>query len=321
MTRIPQGRSLPRARRNLFVLPVVLACLAGAATAEETKAPGKAPEAALVEQRGEIAIHRDIEYAQVGGHSLKLDLYLPTSAKEKPPLVLFFHGGSWKAGSKKSCQVTWLAEHGYAVASVDYRLTKTAKFPALIHDCKGAIRFLRAHADHYGYAAERVAVAGSSAGGHLAALVATSGGVEELEGNVGGNLDQSSRVQAGLVMYGPTDLYYNATVEQERCDQPQCPLYQLLGGKPSELLEAAKLASATTHVSKDDPPIILLYGSADKSLVKPLHGQRLKDCYNELGLDATYQLIEGAGHGGPQYRDETRTRMILDLLGSQLRGE
>jgi pimeloyl-ACP methyl ester carboxylesterase len=145
--------------------------------------------------------------------------------------------------------------------------------------------------------------------------------VKELEGDVGGNLDQSSRVQAALAMFCPTDLYYNATVEKERCDQPNCPLYQLLGGKPSEHLDLAKRASATTHVSKDDPPIILLYGSEDKSLVKPLHGQRLKDRYEKAGLTATYQLIEGAGHGGPQYRDKEHAQLILDMLARRLRGK
>ena len=264
---------------------------------------------------------RDIEYAKVGDISLKLDLIMPVKSDRKPHLVLFFHGGIWRSGSKKTNHVAWLARHGYAVASVDFRLTGTAKFPALVHDCKGAVRFLRANANKYGYESNNMAVAGASAGGLLSTLLATSGGVKELEGNVGGNLDQSCRVQAGIGMFCPTDLYYNATVEKERCDQPNCPLYQLLGGKPSERLDMAKLASATTHVSKDDPPVIRLYGSKDKSLVKPLHGQRLKARYDEAGLQATYQLIEGAGHGGPQYRDKDRSKLILDLLARQLRGE
>lgn len=289
-------------------------------TSEQAK-PKAAPKAAKIEKRKGVTIHHDIEYAKVGDHSLKLDLYMPTNVKQKPHLVVFFHGGSWRTGSKKTCHVTWLTRHGYAVASVDYRLTKVARFPALVHDCKGSIRFLRAHADHFGYESKRMGVSGASAGGLLAALIATSGDIKELEGNVGGNLDQSSRVQAALAMFCPTDLYYNATVEKERCDQPNCPLYQLLGGKPSQRLDQAKLASATTHVTKDDPPIILLYGSEDKSLVKPLHGQRLKDRYDKVGVKAIYQLIEGAGHGGPQYRDEIRSKMILEMLARQLRGE
>ncbi len=262
----------------------------------------------------------DLEYAKVDGISLKLDLLMPAKKTDKKPeLVVFFHGGSWRSGSKKTCHVGWLNHHGYAVASVDYRLSGQAKFPALVHDCKGAIRWLRANADKYGINAERICATGASAGGLLSTLVATSGGIKALEGKVGGNLDQSSRVQSALGMFCPTDLYYNATVEKERCDQPNCPLYQLLGGKPSERLEMAKLASATAHVTKDDPPVIVLYGTEDKSLVKPLHGERLKARYYEAGLDATYQLIEGAGHGGPQYRDKERSKLILDMLAKTLR--
>jgi len=262
----------------------------------------------------------DLEYAKVDGISLKLDLLMPSKKTDrKPELVVFFHGGSWRSGSKKTCHVGWLTHHGYAVASVDYRLSGQAKFPALVHDCKGAIRWLRANADKYGISAERICATGASAGGLLSTLVGTSGGIKALEGKVGGNLDQSSRVQSALGMFCPTDLYYNATAEKERCDQPNCPLYQLLGGKPSERLDMAKLASATAHVTKDDPPVIVLYGTADKSLVKPLHGERLKARYDEAGLDATYQLIEGAGHGGPQYRDKERSKLILDMLAKTLR--
>jgi acetyl esterase/lipase len=271
-------------------------------------------------QKKNINLLFNLEYAKVDGISLKLDLLMPAKKTDvKPALVVFFHGGSWRGGSKKTCHVGWLTHHGYAVASVDYRLSGQAKFPALVHDCKGAIRWLRANADKYGINAERICAAGASAGGLLSTLVATSGGIKALEGTVGGNLDQSSRVQSALGMFCPTDLYYNATAEKERCDQSNCPLYQLLGGKPSERLGMAKLASATAHVTKDDPPVILLYGTADKSLVKPLHGERLKARYDKAGLDATYQLIEGAGHGGPQYRDKERSKLILDLLKKTLR--
>jgi acetyl esterase/lipase len=271
-------------------------------------------------QKKNLNLLFNLEYAKVDGISLKLDLLMPAKKTDvKPALVVFFHGGSWRGGSKKTCHVGWLTHHGYAVASVDYRLSGQAKFPALVHDSKGAIRWLRANADKYGINAERICAAGASAGGLLSTLVATSGGIKALEGTVGGNLDQSSRVQSALGMFCPTDLYYNATAEKERCDQSNCPLYQLLGGKPSERLDMAKLASATAHVTKDDPPVILLYGTADKSLVKPLHGERLKARYDKEGLDATYQLIEGAGHGGPQYRDKERSKLILDMLKKTLR--
>ena len=108
----------------------------------------------------------DIEFAQPDGVSLLLDLYLP-KVEKSPPLILFIHGGGWKNGDRTRCRLAWVAKHGYAIASIEYRLSQEARFPAQIHDCKGALRWLRAHSDEYGYNAERVVVAGTSAGGHL----------------------------------------------------------------------------------------------------------------------------------------------------------
>ena len=118
----------------------------------------------------------DVEYAMVDGHSLKLDLHLPES--KQAPLVVWVHGGAWRAGSKADMPLGGLVNQGYAIASVDYRLSVLAPFPAMIHDIKAAIRFLRAHSADLGYDASRIAVAGSSAGGHLAALVGVTNGVK-----------------------------------------------------------------------------------------------------------------------------------------------
>ncbi len=257
----------------------------------------------------------DIEYARIGDTPLKLDLYLPPKSDKKPALVVWFHGGAWRAGSKDRMNISWLTGHNYAIASIQYRLTGVAKFPAQIHDGKAAVRWLRAHADEYGFRADSIGVAGSSAGGHLAALMATSNGVKELEGTVGKHLDESSDVQAGIDMYGMTDLYYNATVEGERCDKPDCPLYQLLGGKPSEHLDAAKLASPVFHVTADDPPIVILHGAQDTSLVRPFQGRFLHDLYQQHGLTSYLQIIPGNGHGGPGFQDAKRRETILNVLG------
>ena len=120
---------------------------------------------------------KDIEFAVVQGQSLKLDLYLPEAPKGSG-LVVWIHGGGWRKGNKGKCFITWLPEHGYTVASISYRFSGVAKFPAQLHDCKGAVRWLRAHAVKYGYNPKRVFVAGASAGGHLAALMATTSGHE-----------------------------------------------------------------------------------------------------------------------------------------------
>src|SRR5262245_50507483 len=116
----------------------------------------------------ESKVIRDLEYARVGDTSLKLDLYVPSAAKS-PPVVVWVHGGAWRSGSKANPSVLPLTERGYAVASVDYRLSPVAPFPAQVHDIKAAIRFLRANAKEYGIGAEKIAISGGSAGGHLAA--------------------------------------------------------------------------------------------------------------------------------------------------------
>lgn len=257
---------------------------------------------------------RDVTYATIGDRELKLDLYLPPDDQPSAGLAVWIHGGGWRGGSKKGCPIQWLTAHRHAVASVEFRLSGEARFPAMIHDCKGAIRWLRAHAAEYGYDATNVAVLGGSSGGHMAALVGVTADVSSLEGNVGGNLDQPSRVQAIVDMYGMTDLVYNATVEQARCDLPDCPLFQLVGGKPSEHLEQVALASPVRHVTADDPPILILHGTEDRSLVRPFQGRLLYDAYVRESLNAEFQLIAGAGHGGPEYSDAERRQMILELL-------
>ena len=275
------------------------------------------PMGSSVERTRNEVIYRDLIFAEVEDLPLKLDLYLPLKAIGKPRLVVFFHGGSWRSGSKESCQVRWLVRHGYGVASVGYRKSHSAPFPVILHDCKGAVRFLRANAAMLGILADKIAVAGASAGGHLALLLATTAGVDGLEGAVGGNLQQSSRVQLALGMYCPTDLRHDAVTNPERWDKPASPLYQLLGGKPSERIDLARQASVTTHISADDPPVILLAGGADKP--GPVeHGRRLKAAYDKAGLEAVFQVLPGAGHGGPEFRDEQRAALILSQLEKAL---
>lgn len=174
-------------------------------------------------------VKKDLEFANVDGHSLKLDLYLPAEVKDAP-LVVWIHGGGWSGGSKNGCPISWLTDDGYAVASISYRLTDKAIFPAQIHDCKAAIRWLRANAEKFGYSTAKVGVSGSSAGGHLAALVGTSGDVKELEGTVGGNLDQSSRVDAVVDFYGATDFVLRSKTQPHRANKEGSVVYRLLGG-------------------------------------------------------------------------------------------
>jgi acetyl esterase/lipase len=164
----------------------------------------------LVKMKTEVGdkadVYQNVEYANVDGQSMLLDLYIPKNAAEPVPVIVWIHGGGWYEGGKDWYAPTRFIDHGYAAVSISYRLTGVAPFPAQIYDCKGAIRWLRANAAKYNIDPDRIGVFGSSAGGHLAALLGTSGGVKELEGDVGGNLEYSSDVQAVCDSFGPINL-------------------------------------------------------------------------------------------------------------------
>ena len=261
-------------------------------------------------------IQKDLEFANVDGHSLKLDLYLP--ADKHPPLVVWIHGGGWRAGIKERCFVTWLTEHGYAVASISYRLTDKAIFPSQIHDCKAAVRWLRANADKYGYRSDRVAVAGSSAGGHLATLLGTSGGVEELEGTVGGHLDQSSRVDVIVDFYGPTDFVLRSKTHPARANLEESGTYGLLGGGADKQTERAKQASPTSYVSVDDPPLLIFHGDQDKKVLLD-QSYRIQELYENSNLAVTLHVLEGLGHGGSAFFEGEQRRRMVAFLDQHLK--
>ncbi len=259
----------------------------------------------------------DVQYAQVGDQKLLLDLFIPATTA-KPPLVVFIHGGGWRSGSRKDVFPLFLAKNGYAVASIEYRLSQVAVFPAQIFDCKGAVRWLRAHAGDYGYDRSRVVAMGTSAGGHLAVLLGTSGGVSELEGDVGGHLDQSSRVQAVADFFGPADFILRSEDQPQQTDKEGGKVYQLLG-KPVKQNEAfARLASGAFHVTADDPPMLVVHGTADKT-VFPNQSKRICDVYQSLGLKAEFHSIEGAGHGGPAFSSAECQQWVLEFLKRELK--
>lgn len=244
-------------------------------------------------------ILRDLEYARVGGTSLRLDLYLPPDAVGiKPmPVIMWVHGGGWQSGSKNTCPLAGLTGQGYAVASINYRLTDQAIFPAQIHDCKGAVRWLRAHASEYGLDSDRIGAAGSSAGGHLVALLGTTGGVQELEGDVGGNVKESSRVQAVCDFCGPAAFIGEPTAvrSQDKQGREAKAVTRLLGGPIAENRDKARLASPVVHVSKDDPPFLIVHGSADP-LVPPSQSERLAKALADAGVSVKLEIVDGAGH-------------------------
>lgn len=259
----------------------------------------------------------DLVFATVDGHELKLDLYLPKDVK-KPPLVVFIHGGGWRGGSHKKCLTSWLSERGFAVASISYRLSQQAVFPAQIHDCKAAVRWLRAHAGEYGYDASRIGVAGSSAGGHLALLLGVTGGEADYEGTVGGHLDQSSAVQAVVDYYGPTDFILRSQNQPSKTEAEDGSVRLLLGGPVSENPERARFASPALQVGAGDAPLLIVHGDKDKTVFLD-QSQRMVEVYRQAGLDATLQVIPGAGHGGRAHFTPARQDLVAKFLTRHLR--
>ncbi|MEA3210682.1 MAG: hypothetical protein QOE70_3739 [Chthoniobacter sp.] len=270
--------------------------------------------AALGLPHGSMAgdVVRGIEYARVSDLPLKLDLYRP--AKPSPLLIVYVHGGAWRAGSRDDMPLGGLVTEGFAVASVDYRLSTEAPFPAQIHDIKAAIRFLRAQQTQLGIDAQQIVIAGSSAGGHLAALVGVTNGQQELEGTVGDHLDQSSDVQGIVSFFGASDLTTILAQSSEHGLKVRVPALQLLlGGQPTEKPELARLASPVFHLDPHDPPLLLLHGDADPQM-PPEQSKELAAAYEHAKLRVKLVIIPGAVHGGKQFYDAERLALVKDFL-------
>ena len=256
-------------------------------------AAGAAPQSAPA---GGAKFKANIEYARPSGTSLKLDLYLPATTSRPAPVIVWIHGGGWRMGDKSHCPFASATARGYAVASLDYRLTDKAIFPAQIHDCKAAIRWLRAHAAEYGLDADHIGAVGASAGGHLVALLGTTGGMKELEGTVGDNLKYSSKVQAVADFCGPT-AFTGETILGPIAKRERPSLDKLFGGPIADHEDLARLASPAVHVTKDDPPFLIVHGDQDP-LVPLRQAQILDEKLTEAGVEHTLHIVKGGGHGG-----------------------
>lgn len=265
-------------RRILCILVLLSLCCTAFAQAKPT-APADAKKL------------DDIVHAKIGTRELHLDIVMPKDAPQKTyPCVVWIHGGGWSKGTHKNNPTAWLAGKGYVTASVEYRLSGEAIFPAQIHDCKAAIRFLRAHAEDYGIDPNRIGAWGSSAGGHLVALLGATCGVKELEGD-SGNPNVSSRVQAVCDYFGPTNL---APSPKWLVAPPQ--ISALLGGSPTDKPEVARLASPVKFVDKSDPPFLVVHGEEDK-LVPIAQSEELYAALRKAGVRATFIRVKNAAHG------------------------
>jgi acetyl esterase/lipase len=283
-----------------FALATAVLALIGLTAAQTRPADRPANVPRLPGQSVGLRVDKDLEYAQVDGRPLRLDVYTPQVKPSKPlPLIVWVHGGAWTTGSKERCPAVGFVAKGYVVASINYRLCDEAKFPAQIEDCKAAIRWLRANAARFQIDPQRVGAWGDSAGGHLVALLGTSGGVKELEGSLG-NADQSSRVQAVVDFFGPTNFeamteFFKAQGVTSVNDEGS-PLSRLIGGAVLKNRDKAMAASPTHYVTKDDPPFLIVHGDRDP-LVPLQQSEMLAELLKKAGVPVTLYVVRGAGHG------------------------
>jgi acetyl esterase/lipase len=273
-----------------------------------------------------------VPYAAIPGvRPLELDLVLPPEGDGPAPVTLFLHGGGWRLGSRHSAGPAFrdadptpfeqVAAAGIAVASIDYRLSGEATWPAQLHDAKAAVRWLRARAGDLGVDPGRVAAWGESAGGHLAALLGLTAGDAELEGEVGVT-GPSSAVDAVIAWYAPSDV---AAVAPDKGADPADPTSreaQLLGAAPTAAPERARQASPLSHVTPAAPPFLLLHGDNDR-LVPGVQSERLHQALVAAGVEAELELHPGADHmwlGAPDAPRWALDRTITALrryLGQQ----
>ncbi|MGJ8651604.1 MAG: alpha/beta hydrolase fold domain-containing protein [Opitutaceae bacterium] len=278
-------------------------------------------EANRLELLKQAKVFTDLAYVEDGHARQRLDLYLPRNVAEGDtiPLVIWIHGGGWRKGSKGVIsEQVFLLEQGFALASVNYRLSRHAEFPAQIYDCKAAVRYLRKHANTYGIDPDRIGVWGSSAGGHLAALLGTTGDVVALEGSLGVT-DVSSRVQAVCDWFGVTDMlplgdpgYQPEIAEKDPAEQP---LAKLLGGLISNKRELARSASPIHYVTEDDPPFLIMHGDQD-ALVPLQQSIGFHERLMEQGASSELIIVEGAKH--TFFKEQTERDRVISFFDQHL---
>ncbi|MGD1042454.1 MAG: alpha/beta hydrolase [Sedimentisphaerales bacterium] len=300
-------------KKVMSVVAIFIGLISLSAAGAEQTVQSTSPEV----NEGPI-VYRDLSYVPNGHERQKLDIFLPKEGKNLP-LIIRIHGGAWLSGSKEG---EWPGDYirfGYAVARINYRLSQHAIFPAQIEDCKAAVRYLRANAQKYNLDPNRFGVWGASAGGHLVALLGTTGDINEFD--VGENLTVSSRVQAVVDYFGPTDFLQ---MEAHRLpngmvhNSPDSPESKLIGGPVQENREKAAKANPITYVTKDDPPFLIVHGNTDP-LVPHHQSELLEAALKKAGVPVTFYTVKGGGHGG--FKDPNVPRLTREFFEKNLKNK
>ena len=289
--------------------------------------PAEVVQTPPVDMVADGSITKDIAYASISP-AQKLDLYLPANGKSSYPIVVYIHGGAFLSGDQASgmdmTTINQLVSHGYAVASINYRLSSEAIYPAQINDAKTAVRWLKANAAQYRLNPEKIASWGGSAGGNLASLLGTTADVAALEGSDLGNADKSSKVIASVDWFGPINfLTMDAQAQAQgftiNTNSASSPESKLMGAPVQTIPEQVATANAMTYATADDAAFYIQNGTADKNIP----AQQSVDLYNTMlavkGADnVKYDSIQGAGHGGAQFTQADNMAKIFTFLDKYL---
>jgi acetyl esterase/lipase len=272
--------------------------------------------------------YKDLAYATVSPTQM-LDLYIPTTGTGPFPVVVMIHGGGFMMGDKADgtglAGVDQLLKAGYAVASINYRLSNEATHPSQINDAKAAVRFLRANAAKYNLNPDKFGAWGASAGGNLASLLGTTCGVVELEGADLGNADQSSCVQAAVDWFGPIDFLkmdeqFAGTSCSANHNDASSPESKLVGAPIQTVPDVVTTTNPMNYITPDDAPFFIENGTADCN-IPPAQNKNFADALSAvIGADkVSYTSLEGAGHGGSQFETAENLQQVISFLDQYLK--
>ncbi|WP_071142026.1 alpha/beta hydrolase [Acidaminococcus timonensis] len=320
--------------RRLAVSSLLLLGMTGFTGAEAAaRYPSKTLEVAPV--KTEVKQVSGVVYEQVPSRGypnvpMQLDLLQPQKKTRMPAIVYVTGGGFINANKDNGVQLrNYLAEKGYVVASITYRVAPTAKFPQPLEDVKASIRYLRAHADQWNIDKDRIGIIGGSAGGYLSAFAGTTSGTKTFD--KGENLQESSKVSCAVDLYGLSDLSqvgmdYSPEVQQlhksagatEALWVNGSPVF---GGKDGGVLadpKATEAANPIAYIGKNSAPMLLMHGTADK-VVSPGQTDLLYQALKAKGVPAERYEIPGAAHGGVYWVQDKVLQVIGDFFDRYLR--